>query len=88
MVAALQTQAVPQPGNDRMLGPACRDMHMVEMPLAAMDEKQAISRFADTGSFQLETAPLQRLAHKGETDENGCHKDKYGRRHCHKKQKQ
>nr|VFK44434.1 MAG: hypothetical protein BECKTC1821E_GA0114239_103511 [Candidatus Kentron sp. TC] len=87
IAAAFQVHAAFRQG-DGILGRACRDVHGVEMSLVVMGEKWAISCSADTGSFRVGADPRQWMAHKGETDENGCHKDKYGRRHCHKKQKQ
>nr|VFJ96791.1 MAG: hypothetical protein BECKLFY1418A_GA0070994_10639 [Candidatus Kentron sp. LFY] len=85
IAAALQTHAVLRQG-DEVPGRACRNVDGVEILLAVMDEERVIFYSPDTGSSRVGTNPRQWMVHNGKTDEKGCHKDKYGRNHCHEKQ--
>nr|VFJ98479.1 MAG: hypothetical protein BECKLFY1418B_GA0070995_11219 [Candidatus Kentron sp. LFY] len=85
IAAALQAHAVLRQG-DEVPGRACRNVDGVEALLAATDQERVISYALDTGSFWIGTNPRQWMVHKGKMDKDGCHKDKYGRKHCHEKQ--
>nr|VFK20807.1 MAG: hypothetical protein BECKLPF1236A_GA0070988_102765 [Candidatus Kentron sp. LPFa]VFK34455.1 MAG: hypothetical protein BECKLPF1236C_GA0070990_102722 [Candidatus Kentron sp. LPFa] len=80
ITAALQANAALQQ-EDTILGRAC--CNGPNNPIAVLNEKRVSAYLADTGILESEADPRQWMAHKGPTDENGCHKDEYDRWHCH-----